>query len=168
MNGGPDLYSASVPVLRHYLGRVPHILAQAEDTHLSLRLAEGMFSVAENIDCAVGFALRAVLPPTGHAVPDLPPAQTVGTLIAKAQAVADQLATIDPEALNRVAHRSVSHIAGEAHLDQPAFDYVTLFAMPNFFFHLCMAYAGLRAQGVPMGKADFDGLHAYSPGSRVN
>jgi len=41
---------------------------------------------------------------------------------------------------------------------------VLSYAMPNFFFHLCMAYALLRAQGVPLGKPDFDGWHRYAPG----
>ena len=26
-----------------------------------------------------------------------------------------------------------------------------------------MGYAALRAAGVPLGKADFDGLHSYPP-----
>ena len=36
--------------------------------------------------------------------------------------------------------------------------------MPNFFFHLTMGYAALRAAGVPLGKADFDGFHVYPEG----
>jgi hypothetical protein len=35
--------------------------------------------------------------------------------------------------------------------------YVTSFALPNFFFHASMAYAILRASGVPIGKADWLG-----------
>jgi hypothetical protein len=40
-------------------------------------------------------------------------------------------------------------------------DFLHLFGLPNFFFHLTMGYAALRAAGVPLGKADFDGFHAY-------
>ena len=40
-------------------------------------------------------------------------------------------------------------------------DYLTKMALPNFFFHLTMGYAALRAAGVPLGKADFDGIHSY-------
>lgn len=34
-------------------------------------------------------------------------------------------------------------------------DYLTGFALPNFFFHATIAYALLRANGVPVGKPDF-------------
>jgi hypothetical protein len=34
-------------------------------------------------------------------------------------------------------------------------DYVTRFALPNFFFHVTAAYAILRAAGVSLGKPDF-------------
>jgi hypothetical protein len=35
--------------------------------------------------------------------------------------------------------------------------YLTSFALPNFYFHLSMAYAILRHLGVPLGKRDFLG-----------
>ena len=31
------------------------------------------------------------------------------------------------------------------------------FALPNFFFHLTLAYAILRKEGVPLEKGDFMG-----------
>ena len=36
-------------------------------------------------------------------------------------------------------------------------DYVTKFALPNFYFHVTMAYALLRKNGVGLGKPDFMG-----------
>jgi hypothetical protein len=33
--------------------------------------------------------------------------------------------------------------------------FLTGFALPNFFFHVSMTYAILRAQGVGVGKSDF-------------
>ena len=35
--------------------------------------------------------------------------------------------------------------------------YVTTFAIPNFYFHICMVYALLRKEGVPVGKGDYLG-----------
>ncbi len=37
------------------------------------------------------------------------------------------------------------------------FDYVSLYAIPNFYFHVTTAYAILRHNGVELGKADFLG-----------
>jgi hypothetical protein len=34
-------------------------------------------------------------------------------------------------------------------------DYLTGFALPNFFFHATTTYALLRAHGVGLGKPDF-------------
>lgn len=36
-------------------------------------------------------------------------------------------------------------------------EYVTQFALPNFYFHVTLAYAILRHNGVPLGKIDFIG-----------
>ena len=36
-------------------------------------------------------------------------------------------------------------------------DYVSRWALPNFYFHLVTAYSILRANGVPLGKLDFLG-----------
>jgi len=36
-------------------------------------------------------------------------------------------------------------------------EYVTQFAIPNFFFHVVTTYALLRKEGVPVGKLDYLG-----------
>ena len=38
-----------------------------------------------------------------------------------------------------------------------ALDYVTKFALPNFYFHATMAYAIMRQNGVDIGKGDYLG-----------
>jgi hypothetical protein len=38
-----------------------------------------------------------------------------------------------------------------------AFDYITEYLIPNFYFHLATAYSILRANGLPIGKADYMG-----------
>lgn len=42
-------------------------------------------------------------------------------------------------------------------------DYVLDFAVPNFFFHVTTAYALLRKEGVPVGKADYIGAVQTRP-----
>lgn len=36
-------------------------------------------------------------------------------------------------------------------------EYVSQFALPNFYFHISLAYGILRHSGVPLGKSDFIG-----------
>jgi hypothetical protein len=45
-------------------------------------------------------------------------------------------------------------------------DYLTRFALPNFFFHVTTAYAILRAAGVTLGKPDF--LQHLGPPSSID
>ncbi len=71
-----------------------------------------------------------------------------------------------PEAFEGAETRRVQHRAGFAELDQSGREYLTLFGMPNFMFHLSMAFAILRQNGVEIGKADFDALHDYPHGFR--
>ena len=46
---------------------------------------------------------------------------------------------------------------GEKRLDFTAEDFLLSFSQPNFYFHATMAYAILRAKGVPVGKIDYLG-----------
>ena len=70
-----------------------------------------------------------------------------------------------PDEFQGAENRRIQHRAGIADLDQSAEDFLFLYGLPNFFFHLAMGYAALRAAGVTLGKADFDGFHAYPPES---
>lgn len=58
----------------------------------------------------------------------------------------------------------ISDKAGFTSLNLPAIEYAQLYALPNFFFHLSMAYAIARSAGVPLSKGDFDGYHQYPDG----
>ena len=60
--------------------------------------------------------------------------------------------------------RVIQHRAGFADLEQDGASFLHLYGMPNFLFHVTMGYAALRAAGVALGKADFDGSHDYPPG----
>jgi uncharacterized protein len=148
-----SLYAASVPVFLHYL---PRIAALAGKGDLAARLVDG-FTAGQNLTTAVGFSLRACCPLAGVAVPPLP--DPLAAQVAFATQTLHSLSPADFDPMRRIKHR-----AGFADLDQSAPDYLHLFALPNFFFHLTMAYAVLRAQGADIGKADFDGLHSYPSG----
>ena len=165
----PPLYTASVPVFRHYLGRAQHLLDSAGGTPgcLTARLAPDMFTCAEQFATAAGFALRGTYPLTGQSVPDFPDLgldlHGVKARVAFAQNQLDRLKEAD---FDGAETRRVTHRAGFAELDQDGQTYLTLFAMPNFLFHLSMGFALMRQSGAEIGKADFDGLHDYPHGFR--
>lgn len=153
------MHALAVPPVLQALGQAQRLLAKATPEMLEVRLAPGMFTCAEQFSTVAGFGLRAVLPLVGRDVPELPfpPADALKA----AEAI---VRTLTPEDFAGAKDRVISHRAGFADLSQPAADYLQCFALPNLWFHLAMAYAALRQAGAPVGKADFDGLHAYPVG----
>lgn len=169
----PELYAASVPVLGRYLRRLAAMLALAErhaaaqgldpSRLLQARLAPTMLPLARQVVIAANFAPRAVAPLAGLAPPDRTADDT--TFAGLQRHVAQTLQWLDalaPDALRGAEHRRCEDRAGEAPVSLPARDFLLQYALPNFLFHLTTAYALLRHEGVPLGKADFDGFHVYA------
>lgn len=157
-----DFDAAAVDTVKHYLDRIGAILtklAAEPDPQgvLDRQLAPDMFDTGFNFAIATQFAARALCPPAGLDIPEIPDVYTLGTLIEQHNQIA---ALIAPIMAADLIH-PVAHIAGEAKLTQTPADYVARFAVPNMMFHLSLAYAGLRHGGMKIGKADFDGLHVY-------
>lgn len=153
----PPLYVASVPVFRHYLDRVAR-MSDAAGAALDHRIADS-FPARQHFAIAAGFALRVACPLAGREVPGLPAA--LGPRLAVARAT---LGAMRPEEFAGAEGRVIAHRAGEAELEQDGASFLHLFGMPNFLFHVTMGYASLRAAGMGLGKADFDGLHQYPEG----
>jgi uncharacterized protein len=152
------MYQATVPVFRHYLAQVAAMVEKAGPEALEARIADA-FPAGQQFATAAGFALRVACPLAGREVPDLP--QALGPRLAVARAM---LGAMTPAEFDGAETRIIRHHAGFAVLEQTGSDFLHLYGLPNFFFHLTMGYAALRAAGVPLGKADFDGLHSYPAG----
>ncbi|MFN4193025.1 MAG: DUF1993 family protein [Tabrizicola sp.] len=149
------MYQASVPVFRHYLARVAAMAEKAGPGALEARIVDA-FPAGQQFATAAGFALRIACPLAGREVPDLP--QALGPRLAVTRAM---LGAMQPVEFEGAEARIIRHKAGFAVLEQTGADFLHLYGLPNFFFHLTMGYAALRAAGVQLGKADFDGFHAY-------
>ena len=158
MTSHPPLYTASVPVFRHYLERISVMAERAGPEAMGARIADA-FPAGQQFATAAGFTLRIACPLAGREVPDLPAA--LGPRLAVARAM---LGAMSPADFDGAETRIIRHRAGFADLEQTGADFLHLYGLPNFFFHLTMGYAALRAAGVPLGKADFDGLHSYPDG----
>ena len=144
----------------HALRRAEHLLGHAEAAGLlEARLAEGMFTFENQIATAASMARRSVLVLAGVETAHGPYAKGAEGLRARIETARADIRACEAPELSRVAHR-----AGFADLDQSAEEYVARFALPNLWFHVSMAYAILRVNGVGIGKADFDGLHRYPEG----
>ncbi len=152
------MYDASVTVFRHYLTRMSGMVEQAGREAMEARIADA-FPASRQFAAAAGFAMRVACPLAGREVPDLP--EALGPRLAVARAL---LGSMKPAEFEGAEERIIRHRAGFAELEQTGAEFLYLFGLPNFFFHLTMGYAALRAAGVPLGKADFDGQHSYPAG----
>lgn len=145
------LYSASVPVFRHYLGRAQAMMELAGPVALTARVADA-FPASQQFSTAAGFAMRIACPLAGREVPALAPRLAV---------VRATLGAMRPDEFIGAEARRIRHVAGFAELEQGAEEFLFQYGLPNFIFHITMGYAALRQAGIALGKADFDGLHSY-------
>jgi hypothetical protein len=170
-----SLYAASVPILVHYLERLHDTLQVAEghargrghpeSALLDARLADGMFPLAQQVGTACSFALRAVYPLLGMPEPPLAGGdRTFAQLRERIAGTVQLLRELPSEPIAAAEGVKVSATAGFAVKEFDGRDYVLSYAMPNFFFHVSMAHAILRSEGVAIGKQDFDGHHRYPAG----
>ena len=155
MNAPPPLYLASVPVFRHYLGRITEIVGRAGPALLQARIADS-FPAGQQFGTAAGFAVRVACPLAGREVPHLPAALAPRLAVVRAL-----LGAMRPVEFEGAEARIIRHEAGFAALEQDGATFLHLYGIPNFFFHLTMGYAALRAAGMVLGKAEFDGQHSY-------
>lgn len=162
----PPLYTASVPVFVHYLDRIEALGAKAEEKGLlEHRLAQDMFTLGQQLATAMQLTLRVSCPLAGEPVPRDPALGTDAAGLAERLAgTRAALGALQPAAFAGAETRLIRHRAGFAALEQDGATFLHLFGMPNFLFHLSMAFAVLRANGVAVGKADFDAQHDYPPG----
>jgi hypothetical protein len=165
----PPLYTASVPVFRHYIARLEGMVARAGGRAelMQARLQPDMFGFGQQVATALRFSLRVSHPLAGQAVPPDPALGTDADGLAQRIALTrGALDALDPAAFQGAEGRMIRHVAGFAELEQDGLTFLHRFGMPNFLFHTAMAFAILRANGVAVGKADFDGQHDYPPGFR--
>lgn len=168
-----SLYDASVPVLTRYLIQLAKLVGLAEghvinrgidpDDILQARLAPDMLPFVLQVQIASNFSVRICAPLADVAPPALKtPCQGFSDLSGHLASALAFLASLTQAQLNAGAHRIIHDTAGEATLSLPGDVFLFQYALPNFFFHATTAYAILRHRGVPVGKADFDGFHAYT------
>jgi hypothetical protein len=82
---------------------------------------------------------------------------TLAELKARIAKTLDFIKTIKPEQLQGAETREVVLKFPQNTLKFTGINYLTNFVLPNFFFHVTIAYALLRKNGVEIGKRDFLG-----------
>lgn len=163
-----SLYDVSVPALKLGLTNLSAILdkaaAYAETKKVDpkvladSRIIVDMFPLKRQVQITCDTAKGAVARLAGV---DIPKHEDTESTIEELKArIAKTLAFVDSVKADQVNASEAREIVLEfprVTLKFAGRDYVTKYALPNFYFHLTTAYGILRKNGVDLGKGDFLG-----------
>jgi len=163
------LYQASIPLLVRGLNTLSTLLEKAEQhasQHqldaqqlLSARLYEDMFPLSAQIQRASDTAKATASRLSGVAAPAFADDEaSFDELQARINKTLLFLETVTPETIDGQEERPVTMKLRGEERTLTAQEYLTVFGLPNFLFHVTTAYGILRQQGVKLGKMDFLGL----------
>ncbi len=160
-------YDVSVPVFIKTLQNLDHLLTQGhkyaldkginEETMLGNRLAPEMFPLSRQIQIATDNAKGAVARLCGIEAPVMEDTEsTVAELHTRIAKTIAFLESITKEQFDGAHDREI-HVKYFPNTHFVGYDYLTQYALPNFFFHVTTAYTLLRAMGADIGKKDYLG-----------
>ena len=163
-----SMYELSVPTFVRMLNQLSSILDKAvahakskqlEPTELiSLRLHPDMWNLAAQVRAACNFPIRASGRLTGTAMPNFEGKDD--SFEALKQRIAFTLKYVESvptAAFDGSENKEIVFPRGDTQHKMSGQDYLSKFALPNFYFHLTAAYAILRQAGVALVKDDYLG-----------
>lgn len=163
-----SMYQASVPVFIRALSNLSAILHKAADhaqarkidpaIFVNGRLVPDMLPLTRQIQIATDHARGAAARLAGMERPSYADDEaTFDQLQARIAKTIAYLETLDAAHVDGSEARTVSVPIRGKDVPFQGQPYLLGFALPNFWFHVSIAYAILRHLGVDVGKADFIG-----------
>lgn len=159
------IYATTVPLFNKMLGGLKTVLEKAEahaqevgideSTFLNDALAPDMFPLKKQVQVACDNAKGAIARLTGKENPVMEDTEStfaeLQTRIDKTLAFVQSVSEADfAQAENRQV--TLPYFPGKF---MTGVDYAFEYVVPNFLFHVTVAYALVRKNGTPVGKADF-------------
>jgi uncharacterized protein len=163
-----SMYQASIPVFVRSLTNLSEILKKAEadaaarkidpSVFIQARLAPDMFPLSRQIQIASDGVKGCAARLSGLEVPSYPDTETTfADLQARIAKTIAFLQTVKPEQIDGSEKKKIELKFGKREFKFEGQPYLLSFVIPNLFFHVSMAYAILRHNGVQIGKYDFLG-----------
>ena len=161
------MYQHTVPTFIRMLGSLKTIVKKAEtfaetkkfDTTVLLnsRLAPDMYNFTKQVQVATDMAKGCAARLTGVEPPKYEDNEkTIQEVYQRIDKTIAYLSTFKPEAFKGCEDRRVMMPWAPGKYMMGA-EYADEMALPNFYFHVSMAYALLRHNGVDLSKGDFIG-----------
>jgi uncharacterized protein len=163
-----SMYDVSIPIFTLSLNNLAAILdkaaSHAETKKVdpkalpAARLIIDMLPLSAQIQIACDTAKGAAARLAGIEAPKHEDTEaTLDELKARIAKTLDFIKSVKPEQLKESETREIILKFPQNTLKFNGINYLTNFVLPNFFFHMTMAYALLRKNGVELGKRDFLG-----------
>jgi uncharacterized protein len=155
------MFSKNLKNLKAFLQKgVAHAaeMGVSEADFLNSRLSPDMFPLIKQVQIATDNAKGVATRLTGVDPLKIEDTETtLSELCARIDTVLGFLSTFTKEQFADAATKQITlpYFEGKYFTGDT---YVVEFAIPNFFFHVSMAYAIIRASGVPLGKGDYLGV----------
>lgn len=162
------IYACTIAPTTRMLGALSAILTKAEahcaahridpTALLTARLYPDMFTFTKQVQLACDFAARAAARLAGADVPGFPDTETTfPELQARIATARAYLAGFGPERFAGAETRVITLKQRSGELVFTGTEFLTLYALPQFYFHATTAYDILRHSGVEIGKHDYMG-----------
>ncbi len=163
-----SLYDVSIPVFTLSLSNLAAILdkatvhAEAKKVGPNVlpgtRLIADMLPLSAQIQIACDTAKGAAARLAGVEAPKYEDTEaTLADLKARVDKTLAFIKSVKPEQFDKAETREIVLQFPQTTMKFTGLNYLTNFVLPNFFFHMTMAYALLRKNGVELGKRDFLG-----------
>ena len=165
-----SFYDSAAPAFLQTLGALSDILKKAEahaaarkiapETLLTARLYPDMLPLTRQIQIACDFAMKTCARLAGSEVPSTPDTEkTFDELQQRLAKAVDYVKNTAPTKFDGAENRDVTFPAGpDKTMTLKGQQYLSHFALPNFYFHATTAYDILRHNGIELGKRDFMGV----------
>ena len=163
-----SMYSSSIPVFVRYLDNLSAILAKGA-THasekdidgailVSGRLYPNMFPLSRQVQIACDVVKGAAARLSGVEAPKFEDNEaSFEELQSRISNTIEYLNSVPEDKINGTEDKEIKMQAGPNELEFIGSDYLTLWALPNLYFHVTTTYNILRHNGVELGKMDFLG-----------
>jgi uncharacterized protein len=165
-----SFYDATVPAFLQILGSLSGLLTKSEahckarniqpEVLLGARLFPDMLPLSKQIQLASDFAAKGCARLTQSEVPSTPDTEkTFEELKQRLANTAEYVKAFKPTQFDGADARDVTFPAGpDKTMTVKGQQFLSHFALPNFYFHAATAHDILRHNGVEIGKRDFLGV----------
>jgi uncharacterized protein len=164
-----SMYSMSVetflPMLETLSSLLNKALKHAADKKfepsvlVNARLAPDMLPLSRQIQIACDLAKNGSSRLAGQEAPRFEDNETtMEELLTRVARTIDHVKSIPANAIDGSEDRDIKIPMRDRTLEMKGLPFLKTWALPNFYFHVVMAYAILRHNGIEIGKRDFLGM----------